>query len=91
MTSRNLQVESFAPYPPQARALAVEHVDAMKRMPLLLAAAILRQVIQFDWSFPAERQQLVRQLDLLSHMDAASFDSLVSPFASIPLSGSRSN
>ena len=90
MTSRNLQVESFVPYPPQARALAVEHVDAMKRMPLLLAAAILRQVIQFDWSFPAERQQLVRQLDLLSHMDAASFDSLVSPFASIPLSGELS-
>lgn len=90
MTPRNLQVESFAAYPPQARALAVEHLDAIKRMPLLLAAAILRQVIQFDWSFPAERQQLVRQFDLLSHMEAVSFDSLVSPFASIPLSSELS-
>jgi hypothetical protein len=82
----NLQVESFAGYPPQARALAIEHMEAIGRMPLLLAAAILRQIIQFDWSFPAERQQLTRQLELLGHLDAASFNSLVSPFASIPLS-----
>jgi hypothetical protein len=84
--SGKLQVESFAAYPPQARALVIEHLEAMKRMPMLLLAAMLRQVIQYDWSFPAEQQQLVRQLDLLSHLDAGSFDSVVSPFASIPVS-----
>jgi hypothetical protein len=53
---------------------------------LILLAALLRQVIQYDWSFPAEREQLVRQLNLLDQLDVTSFDSLVSPFAAIPLS-----
>jgi hypothetical protein len=86
MTPGNLQVESFAAYLPQARALAIEHLESMKRMPSILLAAMLRQIIQYDWSFPAERHQLVRQLNLLSHLDADSFNSLMSPFASIPLS-----
>ena len=90
MTPGKLQADSFAVYPPQAQALAIEHLDAMKRMPLVLLAALLREVIQYDWSFPAERQQLVRQLDLLGHLDANSFDSLVSPFAEIPLSSELS-
>src|SRR5580698_2637382 len=85
MTPPNLQAESFAAYPPQARALAIEHLSVFKRMPLILLAALLRQVIQYDWSFPAEREQLVRQLNLLNQLDTASFTSLMSPFAAIPL------
>jgi hypothetical protein len=90
MTPSNLQVGSFAVYPPQARALATEHLNAIKRLPLILLAALLRQVIQYDWSFPAERGQLVRQLNLLSQLDSASFGSLVAPFAAIPLSSELS-
>lgn len=86
MNPSKLRTESFVAYPPQARALAIEHLDAIKRMPLLLLAAMLRQIIQYDWSFPAERQQLVRQLNLLGHLDEASFSSLVSPLAAIPIS-----
>jgi hypothetical protein len=90
MTPGKLRVDSFAAYPPQAQALAIEHLDAMKRLPLVLLAALLRQVIQYDWCFPAEREQLVRQLNLLGQLDAAAFDSLVSPFAAIPLSSELS-
>ena len=85
MTPANLQAESFAAYPPRARALAVEHLGVFKRMPLILLAALLRQIIQYDWSFPTEREQLARQLNLLSQLDTASFDSLMSPFAAIAL------
>jgi hypothetical protein len=90
MTPGKLHVGSFAAYPPQAQALAIEHINAMKRLPLLLLAALLRQVIQYDWCFPAEREQLVRQLNLLGQLDATTFDSLVSPFAAIPLSSELS-
>jgi hypothetical protein len=90
MTPGKLRVDSFATYPPQAQALAIVHLDAMKRLPLVLLAALLRQVIQYDWSFPAEREQLVRQLNLLGHLDATTFDSLVSSFAAIPLSSELS-
>jgi hypothetical protein len=86
MTPDKLQVGSFAAYPPQARALAIHHMKLMNRTPLILLAALLRQVIQYDWSFPAEREQLVRQLNLLDQLDVTSFDSLVSPFAAIPFS-----
>lgn len=86
MTPDKLRGDSFAAYPPQAHALAIEHLDTMKRLPLILLAALLREVIQYDWSFPAERQQLVGQLSLLGRLDATSFDSLVSPFEAIPLS-----
>ena len=85
-----LRVESFTAYPTQARALAVEHLGVLKRMPLILAAALLRQVIQYDWSFPAEREQLLQQLGLLQQLDTAAFDSLMSSFAAIPLASDLS-
>ena len=86
MDPRNLRAESFAHYPPQARAFAAANLDVLKRMPLILLSLTLRQVIQYDWSFPAERQQLQLQFDLLKRMDAASLDTLMAPFSSIPLS-----
>jgi hypothetical protein len=86
MDPRNLRAESFARYPPQARAFAAANLDVLKRMPLILLSLTLRQVIQYDWSFPAERQQLQLQFDLLKRMDAASLDTLMAPFSSIPLS-----
>jgi hypothetical protein len=85
MRPGDLRAESFATYPPQARALAVGHLDALKRMPLVLLVVVLRQVIQYDWSFPAERDQLQRQLQLLNRMDASTVNSLMADFAAIPL------
>lgn len=84
MKPSDLRAESFSVYPPQARALATENLNVFKRMPLLLLALVLRQVAQYDWSFPAEREQLSLELNFLSHMDAASFDSLMSSFSAIP-------
>jgi hypothetical protein len=55
-------------------------------MPLILIVLVLRQAIQYDWCFPAEREQLSRQLDLVGRMDAASFDALMAPFSAIQLS-----
>jgi hypothetical protein len=47
---------------------------------------VLRQMIQYDWCFPAERKQLSVQFDLLGRMDAASFDALMASFSVILLS-----
>ncbi len=81
-----LRAESFARYPPQARLFAVANLPVLQRMPLILIALVLRQAIQYDWCFPAEREQLSRQLDLVGRMDAASFDALMAPFSAIQLS-----
>ncbi|QHN03604.1 hypothetical protein FTO74_09650 [Granulicella sp. WH15] len=86
MVPSELRAESFVRYPQQARSFAVSNLPALRRMPLILASLMLRQVIQFDWCFPAEREQLSRQFDLLSGLDAASFDALMTPFSTIVLS-----
>jgi hypothetical protein len=81
-----LRAESFVRYPPQARSFAVANLPVLQRMPLILIALILRQAIQYDWCFPAERGQLSRQLDLMGRMDVALFDALMAPFSAIQLS-----
>ena len=86
MDPGDLRVESFARYPPQARSLAATNLTVLKRMPLILLSMVLRQIIQYDWCFPAEREQLLLQFNLLNQMDAASFDALMAPFFTIPLS-----
>jgi hypothetical protein len=86
MVPSELRAESFARYQPQARSFAVSNLSVLRRMPLILASLILRQLIQFDWCFPAEREQLSRQFDLLSGLDATSFDALMAPFSAIALS-----
>jgi hypothetical protein len=86
MVPGELHVASFTHYPPQARTFAVANLSVLQRMPLILIALVLRQMIQYDWCFPAEREELSHQLDLFRQMDASAFDTLVAPFASIQLS-----
>src|SRR5258708_29176242 len=86
MQPRDLRVESFAQYPPQGRSLAIANLNLRKRIPLILLSLMLRQIIQYDWSFPAEREQLLLQFKFLDHLDVASFDALMSSFSAIPLS-----
>ncbi|MBB5330713.1 hypothetical protein [Tunturiibacter gelidoferens] len=86
MTPGELRAESFTLYPPQARSFAIRNPQVLQRMPLILVSVILRQLIQFPWCFPAERERLSRQFDLMSKMDNASFDGLMSAFSTITLS-----
>jgi hypothetical protein len=86
MLPGELESASFAWYPPQARSFAVANLPVLKRMPLILLTLVLRQMIQYDWCFPLEREQLSVQFDLLGRMDAASFDALMTSFSAISLS-----
>ncbi len=86
MDPRDLRAGNFAQYPEQARMLAVANLSVLQRVPLILLSLMLRQMIQYDWCFPAERKQLLAQLALLKQLDTASFDRLMAPFSAIPLS-----
>ena len=86
MHPRDLRIESFTKYPAQGRALAIANPHVLKRMPLILLPLMLGQIIQYDWSFPPEREQILLHLKFLNHLDAASFDALMSSFSAIPLS-----
>ncbi len=62
MLPRDLQAEQFAGYPPQARALAIAHLDALRTLPLSFVPSLLRELIEYDYKFPAERGAIDREL-----------------------------
>src|SRR5579872_862364 len=61
MLPEQLTAASFAAYPPEARGLAVSHLAILQRLPLAFVPLLLRELIVYDWKFPAERRDLDRQ------------------------------
>jgi len=86
-TSSPLSVEDFAHYPSLARARATQYLDTFRTLPLLLTALLLRQLVSYDWQFPAERASLDRQLAFLISPDAK-LRQVIDGFAAISLSSS---
>jgi hypothetical protein len=78
--------ESFASYPPQARALAVQHLTAIQKLPVAFAALLMQQVIVYDWLFPAERKDIDDQFAYLESLSPADFERSMHGFALLALS-----
>jgi hypothetical protein len=68
MLPRDLTAEQFAAYPPEARKLAVTHLGALRQLPLSFEPSLLREVIDYDFKFPAERSAIDREFDTLSSL-----------------------
>ncbi len=66
MFPENLQAEQFAAYPPQAKALAVANLAVLRQLPLSFLASLLRELIEYDYKFPAERSAIDRELKYLA-------------------------
>ncbi len=66
MLPDQLTPESFAGYPPQARELAIRQIAILRRLPLAFVPLLLRELIVYDWKFPAERVDLDRQFTYLA-------------------------
>jgi hypothetical protein len=62
MLPSDLKAEQFNGYPPEARKLAVSYIGTLQQLPLSFLPSLLREVIDYDFKFPAERQELNRQL-----------------------------
>jgi hypothetical protein len=88
VTPAALTSEAFKSYPPEARRLATERIALLRRMPLAFTPLLLREIIVYDWKFPAERRDIDRQFDYLARLDGASFDSLMAPFVRLRLTAS---
>lgn len=85
MTPRELTRDHFRTYPPLGRAIAVEHAELLRQLPLAFVALLLRELIAYDWKFPAERADLERQLAYLSPLPPAPLQALVQDFAALQL------
>ena len=86
MQPRDLQTESFAAYPPGARALAVANLATLQRLPLSILPALLREVIDYDYKFPQERASIDAELAALRALPADQFHAWLEPFSRLSLS-----
>lgn len=86
MLPSDLKAEQFNKYPPQARQLAVTHLALLASLPLGFLPLLLRELIAYDWRFPAERKDLDNQLAYLSALSAPQLADVMSAFAKVSLS-----
>ena len=86
MLPSDLKAEQFAGYPPKARELAVAHLGTLQQLPLSFVPSLLREVIDYDFKFPAERVSIDRELTTLSSLTPAQLKEWFQPFSQLSLS-----
>jgi hypothetical protein len=88
MLPRDLKPEQFAAYPPEARRLVVTHLSALRQLPLSFVPSLLREIIDYDFKFPAERAAIDQELAKLSSLSPAEVQEWFQAFSQLSLSSS---
>jgi hypothetical protein len=86
MLPADLKPEQFTGYPPEARKLVIHDLAALQRLPLSFLPSLLREVIDYDFKFPAERKALERELANLSELSPEQIKDWFGRFEQIRLS-----
>lgn len=86
MLPQNLQSDQFAHYPQDAKKLALAHLTVFRQLPLSFLAALLRELIEYDYKFPAERSAIDKELANLNSLSSAQIKEWFHSFAALSLS-----
>jgi hypothetical protein len=86
MLPRELNAERFNGYSPEARKLVVNYVSTLQSLPLAFVPNLLREAIDYDFKFPAERRALEMELANLRSLPAAQQKEWFQGFEQIALS-----
>src|SRR5277367_2058085 len=86
MLPRDLKAEQFAGYPPEARRLVVANLATLQQLPLSFVPSLLREAIDYDYKFPAERLVISRELATLSSLSAAQINDWFQGFSQVSIS-----
>ena len=86
MLPSNLKAEQFAAYPPEARRLATAHLQVLQQLPLSFLPGLLRELIDYDFKFPAERASIDRELIKLSALSPTAIQAWFQAFSKLSLS-----
>jgi len=86
MLPSDLTPEHFNGYPPEAKKLVVNYLSALQRLPLSFLPNLLREVIEYDFKFPAERRALEKELANLHSLSPAQVNDWLQGFVQIQLS-----
>lgn len=86
MLPQDLKAEFFAGYPPEARKLVTNYLEVLRQLPLSFVPGLLRELIEYDFKFPAERNAHERELEHLDSLSSAQLKEWFEGFATIRLS-----
>jgi hypothetical protein len=86
MLPSQLTAEHFNKYPPQARKLAQAHIALLRQLPLAFVPLLLRELIGYDWKFPAERKELDNQFTYLNPLTPEQVQKEFAAFSQLRLS-----
>lgn len=87
MQPSDLKPEKFTDYPPEAGKLVVYYLATLRQLPLSFLPGLLRELINYDFKFPAERKAHERELEYLSSLSVSQLKETFQGFAEIHLSG----
>src|SRR5262249_15836373 len=71
MLPSDLKPEHFSAYPPLARKLVLEALSSLQTLPLSFLPSLLREVIDYDYKFPAERRAIEKEIQNLPSLSSA--------------------
>ena len=91
MLPRELKPEQFSGYPPEAGKLARNYLVTLRQLPLSFVPSLLREIIDYDFKFPAERGELERELANLASLSASQVSEWFQKFQQIKLSAKLEN
>ncbi len=86
MLPRDLKPEHFSSYPPEARKIVVNYLGTLQQLPLSFLPGLLRELIEYDYKFPAERAAHDKELQHLSSLSPEQLKDWFQEFAEIRLS-----
>lgn len=85
MRPADLSEHTFDRCSPGARALAIRHLQLLRRLPPVLAPLLFGRIASYDDQFPSEQDLLCRDLDYLESLNPSDLNRLTEGFASIRL------
>jgi len=91
MLPRNLQAEQFSGYLPQARRLAVVNLALLQQLPICFVPNLLKEIIEYDFKFPVEREAISRELAYLSSLSPSQIQEWFQAFSRLSLSSKLEN
>ena len=86
MLPRDLKPEHFKSYSPEARKLVAGYIGTLQNLPPVFVPNLLREAIEYDFKFPAERGALEKELANLRSLSAAQQKQWLQGFSQITLS-----
>lgn len=86
MLPKDLKPEMFSGYGPDGRKIVADHLGTLQQLPLTFLPGLLRELINFDFKFPAERKAHERELGYLASLSAAQMRDCFQEFDAIQLS-----